>query len=170
MFGLKNIYFVEVARGFRSTKITESPRRNIFEMNRSLLTGFTFFLPFPVRGTSVHISLTLSSTMLQWRSNAFTRPKSFLLLRQLIRTWVLFLTDCVRTESGPVLNSSSSWRANSSGVSSDLGFTIDLRSWLFEVMFWFRLRTKLEGTLGQLSIGDVYLHFGCLKSLVFFWK
>jgi hypothetical protein len=34
---------------------------------------------------------------------------------------VLFFTDCVRTESGPVLNSSSSRLANSSGVISDFG-------------------------------------------------
>ena len=81
----------------------------------------TFFFPFPVLGTSVHISFTFSSTILQCLSNALTRPKSFLLLRQLIRTWVLFLTDCVRTDSGPVLNSSSSRLANSSGVISDLG-------------------------------------------------
>ena len=131
------------AKGFLKTKITESPRRNILEMNRSLLTGLlcfntkeacylyyfffclekkvTFFFPFPVLGTSVHISFTFSSTILQCLSNALTRPKSFLLLRQLIRTWVLFLTDCVRTDSGPVLNSSSSRLANSSGVISDLG-------------------------------------------------
>lgn len=48
-----------VANGFLNTKITESPRRNIFDMNRSLLTGLTFFFPFPVLGTSVHISFTL---------------------------------------------------------------------------------------------------------------
>lgn len=65
----------------------------------------------------------LSKTMLQCRSNALTRPNSFLLLRQLINTCVLFLTDCVNTDSGPVLNSSSSCRANSSGVNSDFGFT-----------------------------------------------
>ena len=77
-------------------------------------------LPFPVFGSSVHISLTPSNTMLQWRSNAFTLPKSFLLfLRiswrtidfqfkyklfhlQLIKTWVLFLTESVRTLRGPV--------------------------------------------------------------------
>lgn len=63
----------------------------------------------------------LSRTMLQWRSKALTRPNSFLLLRQLIKTCVLFFTDCVSTDNGPVLNSSSSWRASSSGVSSDFG-------------------------------------------------
>lgn len=58
-----------MANGFRRTKMTESPRKNIFEMNRSLFTGFTFFLPFPVRGTSVHISLTLKKQMkLVWIS------------------------------------------------------------------------------------------------------
>lgn len=121
------VYLLMVASGFRKTRITESPLKNILEMKRSLFTGFTFFLPLPVRGISVHISLTFSRTMLQWRSKAFTRPKSFLLLRQLIKTWVLFLTDCVRTDNGPVLNSSSSCLANSSGVNSDLGFTRALR-------------------------------------------
>lgn len=71
----------------------------------------------------------LSKTMLQWRSKAFTRPNNFLLLRQLIRTCVLFFTDCVKTDNGPVLNSSSSWRANSSGVSSDFGLFKALNKW-----------------------------------------
>ena len=65
----KNRWFLyllaDVASGFLKTKMTESPRRNIFEMNRSLLTGFTFFFPFPVRGTSVHISFTLKSKKMQ---------------------------------------------------------------------------------------------------------
>lgn len=113
--------------GFRTTNITQSPRRNILDMNRSLLTGLAFFLPLPRRGCSVHISLTFSSTMLQWRSNALTRPSSFLLLRQLTNTWVLFFTDWVRTESGPVLNSSSSRAWSSSEVISDFGFTKDLQ-------------------------------------------
>ncbi len=37
-------------------------------------------------------------------------------------TWVLFFTDVVRIDKGPVLNSSSSLFANSSGVISDFGF------------------------------------------------
>lgn len=53
------------ASGFFRTRITESPRRNIFGMNRSFATGFAFFLPLPVFGSSVHISLTFSSTILQ---------------------------------------------------------------------------------------------------------
>lgn len=48
----------------RSTKITESPRRNILLTNRSLVTGFPFF-PAAVRGVSVHISFAFSSTMLK---------------------------------------------------------------------------------------------------------
>lgn len=51
--------FADDASGFLKIKITESPRKNIFEIKRSLLTGLTFFLPFPVLGISVHISLTL---------------------------------------------------------------------------------------------------------------
>lgn len=38
-----------------------------------------------------------------------------------MRTCVLFFTDCVSTDSGPVLNSSSSRFWSSSGVISDLG-------------------------------------------------
>jgi len=101
--------------GFLSTRMTESPRKNIFEMKRSLLTGLAFFFPFPDFGFSVHISFTFSRTMLQCRSKAFTRPSSFLLFRQLMSTCVLFLTDWVRTESGPVWNSSSSRGASLSG-------------------------------------------------------
>merc|ERR1719347_2464596 len=86
------------ARGFLRTRMTESPLRNILEMNLSLLTGLDFFLPLPVFGTSVHISFTFSSTMLQCLSKALTLANSFLLFLQLMRTWVLFLTDCVRTE------------------------------------------------------------------------
>jgi len=102
--------------------ITESPRRNILLMKRSLLTGWAFFFPLPVLGTwyiqaehlayatsrkvnsnvlsrevicinkmshtSVHISRTFSRTILQCLSKALTRPRSFLLLRQLIRTCI----------------------------------------------------------------------------------
>jgi len=109
-----------VAKGFFNTKITESPRKNILAMYLSLLIGFAFF-PFPVFGISYHISFTFSSTMLQCLSNALTRPNNFLLLRQLIRTCVLFFTDVIRTDNGPVLNSSSSLCFNSSNVNSDLG-------------------------------------------------
>ena len=72
-----NGHYLEAAAGLRNTKITESPRKNILEMNLSLLTGFDLAFPFPVLGTSVHISLTFSSTMLKCRSNAFTRASSF---------------------------------------------------------------------------------------------
>ncbi|KYN37441.1 hypothetical protein ALC56_08195, partial [Trachymyrmex septentrionalis] len=47
------------------------------------------------------------------------------LLVPFINTWVLFFTDCVKTERGPVLNSSSSLFANSSGVISDFGLVRD---------------------------------------------
>ena len=76
-------------------------------------------LPFPVLGSSVHISLTPSKTMLQCLSNAFTLPSSFLLFLQLMRTWVLFFTLSVRTLRGPVWNSSCSLASLSSGVMSD---------------------------------------------------
>ena len=60
--------------GFRRTRITESPRRNIFDTYRSLFTCFAF-LPFP-RGFSVQISFTFSRTILQCRSKALTRASS----------------------------------------------------------------------------------------------
>ena len=48
--------------GFLSTKITESPLKNILEKNLSLLVGWAFYPLFPL-GTSVHISQTFSSTI-----------------------------------------------------------------------------------------------------------
>jgi hypothetical protein len=47
---------------------------------------------------------------------------------------VLFFTDCVRTERGPVLNSSSSRFASSSGVISDFGLVkrVDLKKTKFK--------------------------------------
>lgn len=88
--------------------MTVSPRKNILEMSLSLLTGLPPFWPF---GVSVHISFTFSKTMLKCLSKARTLPSNFLLLRQLMRTCVLFLTDWVSTDSGPVENSSSSSRS-----------------------------------------------------------
>jgi len=108
--------------------MTESPRRNILLIYRSLLTGLAFFDPFPDFGSSVHISFTFSSTMLQCLSNALTRPNNFLLFRQLIKTCVLFRTDSVRIDSGPVLNSSSSNLESSSGVISDFGLAVAMIS------------------------------------------
>ena len=90
-----------------------TPRGLTHLMKRSLLTGLDF-LATPPLGCSVHISLTFSSTMLQCRSNALTRPSSFLLFLQLMSTCVLLLTLCVSTDSGPVENSSSSLLALSS--------------------------------------------------------
>lgn len=55
-------------------------------------------------------------------SKALTLASNFLLFLQLIRTWVLFLTDWVKTDSGPVLNSSCSRWDSSSGVISLFGF------------------------------------------------
>merc|ERR1719436_549963 len=85
--------------GLRSTRMTESPRRNILLMKRSLFTGLAFFL-LPC-GTSVHISRTFSRTMLEWRSKALTRARIFLLFRQLMSTCELSFTHFCSTESGP---------------------------------------------------------------------
>ena len=57
--------YLAAASGFLSTRITESPLRNILLIYLSLLTGLDFFFPLPALGTSVHISLTFSITMLQ---------------------------------------------------------------------------------------------------------
>ena len=81
--------------------MTESPRRNILLMNRSMFTGFALPEPFPVLFTSLHISFTFSRTMLQCRSKAFTLPRSFLLFRQLISTCAFVFTLCINTDSGP---------------------------------------------------------------------
>jgi hypothetical protein len=53
-----------------------------------LFTGLAFFVPLPDFGTSVHISFTFSRTILQCRSNAFTRANILWLFRQFIRTCV----------------------------------------------------------------------------------
>ena len=94
---------------------------NIFGIYLSLFTGLAFFLPLPVLGVSVHISLAFSSTMLKWRSKAFTRASSFRLFLQLMSTCVLYLTACVSTDRGPVSNSSSSFLRRSSSDISLLG-------------------------------------------------
>ncbi|TNN69746.1 hypothetical protein EYF80_019978 [Liparis tanakae] len=52
-----------------------------------------------------------------WIHWSLAHPARF----KLMRTWVLFLTDWVSTDRGPVLNSSSSRFWSSSGVISDLG-------------------------------------------------
>ena len=65
LFGGGAVRYLPAIRGFLRTTMTESPRRNILEMYRSLLTGLDFFFPLPLLGTSVHISLTFSRTILQ---------------------------------------------------------------------------------------------------------
>mmetsp|Transcript_34964 Transcript_34964/g.99120 ORF Transcript_34964/g.99120 Transcript_34964/m.99120 type:complete len:239 (-) Transcript_34964:70-786(-) len=118
-----NFQDVQDYLGLRRTRMTESPRRNILLMNRSLLTGVEPFLPLPVLGISVHISFTFSRTMLQCLSKAFTRPSNFRLFLQLIRTCELVFTLVVSTESGPVRNSSSSFFSLSSTL---IGWAVDI--------------------------------------------
>eukprot|EP00429_Kryptoperidinium_foliaceum_P088959 CAMPEP_0176199096 /NCGR_PEP_ID=MMETSP0121_2-20121125/8385_1 /TAXON_ID=160619 /ORGANISM="Kryptoperidinium foliaceum, Strain CCMP 1326" /LENGTH=102 /DNA_ID=CAMNT_0017537953 /DNA_START=121 /DNA_END=426 /DNA_ORIENTATION=- len=102
--------------------MTESPRKKSLLMNRSLFTGFAFFLP--PWGTSVHISRTFSKTMLECRSNALTRAKILRLLRQLIRTCELSLTHFCNTESGPT-----SKLSFSSGFASSAIAPLRYRPW-----------------------------------------
>ena len=51
------------AAGFETTKITESPRRNILLTNRSLFITCPLCLPFPPLEVSVHISFTSSNNL-----------------------------------------------------------------------------------------------------------
>ena len=96
----------------RSTRITLSPRRKSLLMKRSRLMGLPF-LPSAFLGTSLHISLTFSRTMLQWRSKALTRASSLRLLRVEMRTWVWLRTAVWRSERGPEVNSWVSRRESS---------------------------------------------------------
>lgn len=147
---------------------TESPRKNILLTKRSLFTGLALD-PLPVRGVSVHIydtslrsghaitlfreshtSLTFSRTILQWRSNALTRASILWLLRQLMRIWLLFLTDCWRTDNGPVLNSTSSNLRSSSSVISDLGLPLVL--WYIQSIRVPRSRQLLHTSLWYLML------------------
>lgn len=103
-----HLNFLDVGYQLSNTKMTESPLRNlnhrvsmttvcriqdwglthapyILLINLSLFTALPFF-PADVLGTSVHISLTFSKTMLQCLSKAFTLASSLRLLRHEIRT------------------------------------------------------------------------------------
>lgn len=51
------------AAGLLTTKITESPRKNILLTYRSLFIDWPFFRPFPPLENSVHISLTSSNSL-----------------------------------------------------------------------------------------------------------
>lgn len=58
--------------------------------------------------------------MLQCRSNALTRANNFLLFLNEIKIWVLFRTDCCKTDSGPWETSYSSNSFNCASDMSDL--------------------------------------------------
>lgn len=111
---LKNLFiFTKILSAFNRWGVVRSSRRlgdtHILLMKRSLFTGRPF-LPSASRGVSVHISLTFSRTMLQWRSNALTRARSLRLLRMEMRTCTCERTAVWRIDSGPAENScSSSW-------------------------------------------------------------
>lgn len=106
------------------TRITESPRKNLSHQHPNkhqkinthiLLMNLSLFtpLPLPPFGLSVHISFTFSSTILQCRSNALTRARSFLLLRQEMSTCECDRVAVSRIDSGPVVSSCSSTTATS---------------------------------------------------------
>ena len=99
-----------------TTKLTESPPRNIFLRNLSLWRGLGVLLSYPALVYVVHISWTSSSTMLRCLSKALTLPSNFWLLWQLISTCVWFLTDSVRMLRGPVESSSRFLASHSSVV------------------------------------------------------
>ena len=81
-----------------------------------------------------------------------TRPMSLRLFRQLMRTCVLFFTDSVRTDNGPVWNSCRSRSSISSGVNSDFGLLI----------------TKDDGMFGRLQNYRLLLKNKRCKFLIFF--
>ena len=78
---------VQSAADFPVAKPTIDRETHILLTNLSLLTGLPFF-PEAFLGVSVHISFTFSSTILQCRSNAFTRASNLRLLRHEIKTCV----------------------------------------------------------------------------------
>ena len=94
-------------------------------------------------------------------------PKSFLLFRQLMRTCVLFLTDVVTTDKGPVLNSSSSRRSNSSGVISDLGLFNVVDPDAILMMIFSKIpsyiNTKLKFRIRDNSRRSIYLLYTLAK-------
>ena len=66
------------ARGFLRTRMTESPRRNILLMKRSLFTGLAFFLPEKKMSIRVEIHQVLNSATLgiiNWTSLHFEWSK-----------------------------------------------------------------------------------------------
>lgn len=96
---------------------------HILLMKRSLFMALLFFPPDEV-GTSVHISLTFSSTILQCRSKALTRAKSFRLLRHEMSTCVCERTAVCKIDNGPAVNSCSSICDISNSVRSFRGLLI----------------------------------------------
>src|SRR5690625_1083322 len=97
-------------------------------MNRSLLTDLV--RPPSVLDVSVHISLTFSRIMLQWRSKALTRASSLRLLRMEMRTWMRSRTAVWRMERGPAENSCSS----SCAISYSLWFVCQLLALLLSAL------------------------------------
>ena len=77
------------AAGLLTTKITESPRKNILLTYRSLFIDWPFFRPFPPLENSVHISLTSSNSL-----HFVVWLKVFVFL-QLIKVWVRFRVKIV---------------------------------------------------------------------------
>lgn len=108
--------------------MTLSPRKNILEMTRSRGMGFlppggtslhsSFTFSSTLQGRkhqqdalhsfqilqrrSSKIMELAATYMLQCRSNARTLPRSLWLLRRLISTWLLFLTEVINMERGPL--------------------------------------------------------------------
>ena len=106
LFSIYAIFGPLLVLGFFITTMTESPLKNIFEIYRSLLTGFAL-LPFPLLGISVQISHAFSKTMFKCLSKALTLANNFLLFLQFMRIYELDLTALVNMASGPSLNVSS---------------------------------------------------------------
>lgn len=108
--------------GALKTTITLSPLKNILLANLSLLTLLPFF-PLAFLVVSVHNSLTFSKTILQCRSNAFTRATNLWLFRREMITGALVSTAFLRRDIGPLAISYSSSFCNCSSSSSDFGIS-----------------------------------------------
>ncbi len=82
-------------RGFFRTKMTESPRRNILAMKRSLFTGLPFFCPLLALGISVHISFTYNIKFVNHIVNTqINNPKTITTGCVKLRKYNLGLTIC----------------------------------------------------------------------------
>ena len=90
--------------GFRSTRITESPRINILLRNRSLLMVLAFLHPFPVFGTGPQFFYVLQDHVAV-SIESFYPTEKLSIIPQLISTCALVFTLWLNTDKGPAWKS-----------------------------------------------------------------